>query len=450
MGIFNNIVTALSTPNELLMNFVTVLATILENYLLMTLFANFLNISKGIKPKIIYITIMSLFSLISIFIIENPFNVVFNYLMMILTSYFIFKNSFLKTSLSVITAGIIYNIEGALILNPFITILNITSDQLSDIPIYRLLYIIIVYSILSLIIFLLRYRKVKFNLIDTVDKRTKLIMFSNVILGMFTIMIQSVIAVYFIDKLPIAITFSSFVSLLAYFLLSIYSLTRSFKLSLTTQKLESANEYNNTLRILHDNVRAFKHDFDNIVTTIGGYIKTEDIEGLSKYYSQLEDDCQKVNDLYILNPEIINNNGIYNLLTKKYHEAESNNIKVNLTFLLDLNTLNMKIYEFARILGILLDNAIEASSECDEKIINIIFKNDYRNFRQLVIIENTYNNVDVDTEKIFEKGVSGKENHTGLGLWETRKIVKKNNNINLFTSKNEKYFVQQLEIYNKS
>ena len=450
MGIFNNIVTALSTPNELLMNFVTVPATILENYLLMTLFANFLNISKGIKPKIIYITIMSLFSLISIFIIENPFNVVFNYLMMILTSYFIFKNSFLKTSLSVITAGIIYNIEGALILNPFITILNITSDQLSDIPIYRLLYIIIVYSILSLIIFLLRYRKVKFNLIDTVDKRTKLIMFSNVILGMFTIMIQSVIDVYFIDKLPIAITFSSFVSLLAYFLLSIYSLTRSFKLSLTTQKLESANEYNNTLRILHDNVRAFKHDFDNIVTTIGGYIKTEDIEGLSKYYSQLEDDCQKVNDLYILNPEIINNNGIYNLLTKKYHEAESNNIKVNLTFLLDLNTLNMKIYEFARILGILLDNAIEASSECDEKIINIIFKNDYRNFRQLVIIENTYNNVDVDTEKIFEKGVSGKENHTGLGLWETRKIVKKNNNINLFTSKNEKYFVQQLEIYNKS
>ena len=29
---------------------------------------------------------------------------------------------------------------------------------------------------------------------------------------------------------------------------------------------------------------------------------------------------------------------------------------------------NMKIYEFARILGILLDNAIEASSECEEKI----------------------------------------------------------------------------------
>ena len=139
--------------------------------------------------------------------------------------------------------------------------------------------------------------------------------------------------------------------------------------------------------------------------------------------------------------------GIYNLLTSKYHEAESKDIKMNMTFLLDLNTLKMKIYEFARILGILLDNAIEASSECDEKIINITFRNDSKNNRQLITIENTYKNKDIDTEKIFEKGVSEKENHTGLGLWEVRKIIKKNNNANLFTSKTDKFFSQQLELY---
>ena len=94
------------------------------------------------------------------------------------------------------------------------------------------------------------------------------------------------------------------------------------KLVTTTQKLESAEEYNNTLHILHDSVRGFKHDFDNIVTTIGGYIKTNDMNGLENYYSQLEEDCQKVNNLYILNPDIINNPGIYNLLTTKYNEAE--------------------------------------------------------------------------------------------------------------------------------
>ena len=73
---------------------------------------------------------------------------------------------------------------------------------------------------------------------------------------------------------------------------------------------------------MHDSVRGFKHDFDNIVTTIGGYINTNDMEGLKKYYSQLEEDCEKVNNLYILNPDSINNPGIYNLLTTKYNEAD--------------------------------------------------------------------------------------------------------------------------------
>ena len=79
------------------------------------------------------------------------------------------------------------------------------------------------------------------------------------------------------------------------------------KLTLTTRKLESAEEYNKTLHILHDNVRGFKHDFDNIVTTIGGYVRTNDMKGLENYYIQLEDNCQRVNNLYLLNPEIINN-----------------------------------------------------------------------------------------------------------------------------------------------
>ena len=56
-------------------------------------------------------------------------------------------------------------------------------------------------------------------------------------------------------------------------------------------------------------------------------------------------------------------------------------------------------------------------------------------------------NKDVDTEKIYEKGYSSKEHNTGIGLWEVREILKKNENLNLFTSKNEEFFSQQLEIY---
>lgn len=292
-----------------------------------------------------------------------------------------------------------------------------------------------------------KYKKFKINILDNFDTKNKHIIMSNFLFGILYLVIQMLLIFNYTDILPLTYTFFNFICLLIYFALSFYTLTRIIKLVTTTQKLESAEEYNKTLHILHDSVRGFKHDFDNIVTTIGGYIKTNDMTGLENYYSQLEEDCEKVNNLYVLNPDIINNPGIYNLLTTKYSEAEENGIKINLTFLLDLNNLHMKIYEFARILGILLDNAIEATSECDEKILNIVFRNDSRNNRNIILIENTYKDKNVDINEIFNKGVSGKDNHTGLGLWEIRQILKKNNNVNLHTTKNDKYFSQQLEIY---
>ena len=107
----------------------------------------------------------------------------------------------------------------------------------------------------------------------------------------------------------------------------------------------------------------------------------------------------------------------------------------------------MKIYEFTRIFGILLDNAIEAAEECEEKQINIIIRKDSNSNRQLCIIENTYKDKDVDTEKIFEKGYSSKNRNSGIGLWEVRNVLKRLNNVNLYTSKTDEMFKQQLEIY---
>ena len=447
MEILNNLWLAVSTPNELLINIIAVPSAILENILILLLFMSILNINSNFKHKALFVIIMTLTSFISMNFLPNALNLSLNYILMIILTHFIFKISFLKSFFSIVAASLIFNIVSLLFLNPYMTFFNLSSEQLSTIPLYRLLYVILVYSCVFIVTTIIKKRSLKIKFIDDIDKKSKLIIFSNLILGLLTLFVQTFIAIYYIDKLPILITSLSFISLIAYFGLSIYSLTRVFKLTLTTRKLESAEEYNNTLHILHDNVRGFKHDFDNIVTTIGGYIRTEDMNGLKKYYLQLEDDCQRVNNLYLLNPEIINNDGIYNLLTKKYNEAEEKDIKVNITFLLDLSTLHMKIYEFARILGILLDNAIEASSECEERIINLTFRNDSKNSRELILIENTYNDKNLDTEKIFEKGVSGKDNHKGIGLWEVRKLIKKNNNINLYTSRNDNFFCQQLEIY---
>lgn len=448
MNILNNLWLAISTPNEILVNIcVSFLIIFIETPLSFMLITTTFNIQYTKKQKWLYISLVSIIGILSIFILSWPYNIVFNYATAFVILYFIMKIGFIKSSIATLFPSIIFNLLGTLLAKPYLAVLHITYDQTNTIIMYRIPFALLNYLIVFIINKVIKYKSVTIDILENFDKKNKLIITLNFIFGLFNIMFQGIITAYYTDILPIQITFLNFISLLMYFVLSFLSLAKISNLVTTTQKLESAEEYNKTLHILHDSVRSFKHDFDNIVTTIGGYIKTNDMEGLEKYYSQLQEDCAKVNNLYILNPDIINNPGIYNLLTTKYSEAEEKGIKVNLTFLLDLNELHMKIYEFARILGILLDNAIDAASECDEKILNIVFRNETKNNRNIILIENTYKDKNVDLNQIFNKGISGKKNHTGLGLWEIRQILKKNNNINLYTNKNEKYFIQQLEIY---
>ena len=448
MNVLNNIWLALSTPNEELVKFFSIpLLMLIEAPLSFALISNIFNIKFKTKQKLIYIIITGIIAVIANLFIGWPYNIVFNYATAFIILYFVMKLGFTKSTIATLFPSIVFNLVGNLLANPYFDLLGISYEEATTIFIYRIPFNLLMYLVVAVLVLILKYRKVTLNILEDFDKKTKSIITINFIFGFITIFLQGILSSKYIDILPIEFTFFNFIFLLAYFGLSFYSLAKIMKLVTTTKKLESAEEYNKTLHILHDSVRGFKHDFDNIVTTIGGYIKTNDMDGLKSYYSQLEEDCTKVNNLYVLDPDIINNPGIYNLITAKYNEALEKGIKVNLTVLLDLNDLHMKIYEFARILGILLDNAIESASECDEKILNIVFRNESKNNRNIILIENTYKNKDVDIEQIFNKGVSGKQNHTDLGLWEIRQILKKNNNVNLYTNKNEKYFSQQLEIY---
>lgn len=448
MEVWSNIWTALSTPNEELTSILVMPMGVVELYISLLLFSSILNLTTTRKQRILYTFSVFTSSLLTLNFIPSPFNAFINYALFYIITYIILKTNILKTVLSIILPTIIYALIGTLLLNPLIKIINIDFSIAQYIPIYRISYLIICYLIALLIIIFLKHKKIYLKVLEDLNIKTRKILIINFLLALLVFSIEAIIIDYYSNNLPISISFLSFISLLAYFIISIYSLTRVVKLNLTEKQLENAEEYNKTLQILHDNIRGFKHDYDNTVAAIGGYIKTDDLEGLKQYYSQLEEDCVKVNRLYMLNPNIINNPGIYSLLTTKYNEAEELNIKMNITVLWDLSKINMKIYEFTKIFGILVDNAIDAAKETKEKIINITFKDDEKNNMQYLKIENSYLDKDVDIDAIFEKGKTSKENHTGLGLWEIRKILKSNNNLNLHTTKDNKYFTQQFEIYN--
>ncbi len=230
-------------------------------------------------------------------------------------------------------------------------------------------------------------------------------------------------------------------------LLIILSLFLCHFYSKLRKRLKTSELYNKTLYDLNSELSSFKHDINNIHISMSGYIDKNDMVGLKKFCSDFHLDNRKINNLNLLSPDLINDNAIFSLLSTKYYEAESKGITVNLYFFLDLSEVKIKIYELARILGILLDNAIDAASESKEKFINITFRRENNRSRDIVVVENSYADKDLNVDEIFLKGVSHKENHSGLGLWEVRKILSRHNNLNLYTNKTESSFTQQLEIY---
>lgn len=283
------------------------------------------------------------------------------------------------------------------------------------------------------------------NLVYSMNKKAKFLLILDFVLVLFVIILQFIITC--LGNVSRVFFVATIFFCLIYFFALLNSIFKSCKIQDLSNNLKKSSSHNRYLQELYDNTRAFKHDFGNIVQAIGGYIDKNDMDGLKIYYSQLFGDFEKLNNLCSLSPEVINNSAIYQIISSKYNKASKLGIDFCIDVFLDLNTLNMKIYEFSRVLGILLDNAIEAASECNKKVIHVELRKDSKRNRKLLIVENTYNNTNIDTERIFEKGFSSKAHNTGLGLWEVRQILNKNNNLNLYTHINDNMFIQQLEIY---
>ena len=450
MEILQTIWTTLTTPNETLSAILFFPFYFVDVLVNMLLFTTILNIKTTRKRKIIYVIILGILACIIRNFVPDPYSIILNLSAMLLLIKFVLNVSWFKSLIAEFISLAISSIFESFMLRLYFVAFNVPYDFVMTAPFYRLTFILSIYLCVYFLYKIVYYCKFRINL-ENMTAKNRMLFIMNTALGLISICSQFCILAFYSDKMPILITIISILSLSTYFFISMYSLISTNKLNTTSQSLEEAQLYNKTLILLHDNMRGFKHDFHNIVQGLGGYIDRGDLEGLQKYYKQLLQDCNRVNNLTALSPSVINNPAIYNVMAAKYHRADEIGIQINLGIFMDLNEFenHMKIYEFTRILGILMDNAIEAALECNDKIIHVTFRKEDSRHRFLMVIENTYLRKDIDTERIFEKSYStkSKKTNSGLGLWEVRQILKRNNNLNLFTTKDSEYFRQQLEIY---
>lgn len=245
-------------------------------------------------------------------------------------------------------------------------------------------------------------------------------------------------------KILVLFLFYTTVSLL--FIIDIIELIKLLK---QNRKISILEDYNRVLLKVNDNISGFKHDFSNFIQALDGYVETNNMLGVKTMSSSILKECVATRNLEKLSPDAIKNAAIYSIISKKYFLAQTENVNMNIEILTDLDIDPKDSYIICRILAILLDNAIEAASKCDNGFINFRIVRDGKVDRKNIIIENTYINKDIDLDKIFERGITSKENNSqchGLGLWNIRKILRNKDNLNLYTTKGE-LFSQQLEIY---
>lgn len=442
--------TALTTENPILITQLSIPLTLIEIFVTIRLATTILDIDVTKKKLTIYFIVMTIISIIYTLFIPKTISSVLQLIVIPVCVAIIFRPGIIKSILVEFIPLAFIVILDLLLDKVYSIVFHLNYNQIYNIPIYRVSLILIIYFVIYLLYYIFKRFHINISSLDNLSKSKKRELIINLVLAAFVMATEFFLIMFYNNTLPVTIVLLNILSLIAYFSISITSFIRTAQLEVTSQNLEEEKSYNKTLTILHDKIRGFKHDFDNIVQAIGGYVETNDMEGLKEYYSHLQKDSARVNNLSLLNPSTINNPAIYSLLTSKYFAAKDVGIEIeNFEVFVDFKDLEkyIRIYELSRILGILFDNAIDASKESDEKVLNLWIRNEPNRNRYIIKISNSYKDKSVDTDRIYEKGFSSKGENRGLGLWEVRQFIKKSKNLNLFTTKDDDYFTQQLEIY---
>lgn len=220
------------------------------------------------------------------------------------------------------------------------------------------------------------------------------------------------------------------------------------KIILKQNSYDNLREYMSQIEELYQNLRVFKHDYANIMVSMAGYIEGNDMEGLKRYYDKqifpISNQLIKANDAITIlhNLDIVE---LKSLIFVKINHALELNIEVSLEITEEIETINMKSVDLVRIIGILLDNAIEACQECEHPSIGFsIMKMDND---ITFVIKNTYIKHDIDYSKLGSIGVSSKGKRRGAGLYNIKTITNDYDNVIMDTEYEAGYFTQVLEIY---
>lgn len=234
-------------------------------------------------------------------------------------------------------------------------------------------------------------------------------------------------------------------------ILLLVTITTSREINYRRSQQEIEDYYNYTLRVeqVNNRMRKFRHDYINILSTMSEYLREDDLEGLKAYYnkhiSPLKDHFE-ANTLKLNGVENLKVKEIKGVITTKILQAQERQIEISVEVADEINEINMEMIDLSRILGIIMDNAIEASMNLESPMIQIAFIKTEQSV--LIIIMNKAPDNLPKLHTLYQEGFSTKGKNRGLGLSTLKEITDSKDNVFLETTIENHYFIQKLEIMN--
>jgi two-component system sensor histidine kinase AgrC len=204
---------------------------------------------------------------------------------------------------------------------------------------------------------------------------------------------------------------------------SIYNLVRSIQIYRIELEHQYNQKYMQSLETSLHRLRAFRHDISNILSQIHGMIAMDDKENLLKFMEDISGEYAFVRSTGVMNERLRGIPEVYSILLAKMTEAEYRNARISVDV---QGTLEYKpilsTADLSRVIGVLLDNAIEAVSQAatSREIAFIIWFGDAFSIEVLNPVWDC-----VDIAKIREDGYTTKPGHSGFGLYEIDRIIEK-------------------------
>lgn len=221
------------------------------------------------------------------------------------------------------------------------------------------------------------------------------------------------------------------------------------------QEKQELEEYSSYLDQNEDDLRRFKHDYQNILNSLKIDAQEGDVKGvidkLSEYTNSQfnEEALRKYKDLNHIHIKALKSI-VFSKLTQMYNLGISYNFGCE-SEIYEIPQ-NIDLLDLVRVIGITFDNAIEA--EIDYSNSNFLPKQDLRIEAMYYqdhddfefVIRNRIPNSDINLSQLTEKGYTTKKQHPGLGLANVKQFSQKYDNVIIDYQIKDNWFIFNLTI----